>query len=389
MPGRMKIMTSLLVVASLGATARADFVVGVPPPVTFTPKARVDHAVAAYAGANAFQGAVVVVMDHGTMRQYFYGSRDAVGTPFDHTTAVEIGSNTKTFTATALAYVDHYGIMDKDSYVHTWAAINAGSPPHAATLMDLADHHSGLPRSSGDPTLPGFPGPYLTEDMLMASLNHCASWSSPCVAPGQGLYSNYAYQVLGNIMSHYLGYPTWSAMNTSLITDPLGMSRTCVHGDGCNSGFNANHAHPFSSSGAELPINPSDPIGAPAGSLWSTADDMATWLKFNLGEATTSSSWPLDALRPELRTRPAGLNTGFAWNFKSVTFSDGTSSTVRWKNGRLQGLVSYIGLADSRDTAVFVFVNRDPVASTSDPDDDGSGTVVDDQLGQPILQQFP
>jgi hypothetical protein len=114
---------------------------------------------------------------------------------------------------------------------------------------------------------------------------------------------------------------------------------------------------------------------------------MTTWLRYNLGEQTTANSGPLDVLRPELRTHPAGA-TGFAWSSTQLTFSDGTSSTIRGKNGRLQGLVSYLGIADTRDTAVFVFVNRDPVASTSDPDDEGPAGVVT-SLGQTILSQFP
>ena len=367
--------------------ARAD--IGLPTLPSLIPKARVDRVVAAYEATNAFHGAVVVVMDHGTMRQYFYGSRDVNGTPFDHATAVQIGSNTKTFTATALAYVDHYGIMDKDSPLHDWTGVSPLSPPYTATLLDLADHRSGLPRTSGDPTLPGFPGPYPTSDPLMASLNHCITWwADPCVAPGGFEYSNYAYEVLGNIISHYFGYPTWSKMNQDLITGPLAMTKTCVHGDGCNPGFDGNHADPFSASGTKLPINPSDPISAPAGGLWSTADDMGTWLRYNLGEATTQASGLIDVLRPELLTTRVG-NTGLAWNFKTLTFSDGVASKVRWKDGRLEGLVSYLGVADGRDTAVFVFVNRDPIAPTSDPNDEGPGAVLQRELGEPILEQFP
>jgi CubicO group peptidase (beta-lactamase class C family) len=331
-------------------------------------------------------GAVVVVIDHGTAYRFFYGTRDGVN-PFDTNTAVEIGSNTKTFAATALAYVDHYGIMDKDTKLTQWVSIASSSPARNATLMDLADHRSGLPRTSGDPTPPFQVGPYLTQDQLVASLSHCQSWSDPCVAPGNPLYSNYAYQILGNIIAHYLGYDTWSPMNHDLITEPLGMTHTCVHGDGCNPGFGANHATPFQADGTARQVPDTDFIAAPAGSLWSTATDMTTWLRYNLGEPTTANSGPLDVLRPELRTHPAG-STGFAWSSKQVTFSDGTSSTIRWKNGRLQGLVSYLGVADTRDTAVFVFVNRDPIPSTADPNDEGPAVPVT-ALGELILSEFP
>jgi CubicO group peptidase (beta-lactamase class C family) len=277
--------------------------------------------------------------------------------------------------------------MDKDTKLTHWVSIAAGSPARDATLLNLADHRSGLPRMTGDPPLPFLSVPYLTQDELIDSLSHCASWSEPCVAPGNPLYSNYAYQILGNIIAHYLGYSTWSPMNHDLITGPLGMTHTCVHGDGCNPGFGANHATPFAANGTALPVPEPDIIAAPAGSLWSTATDMTTWLRYNLGEPTTANSGPLDALRPELRTHPEG-STGFAWTSKQLAFSDGTSSTIRWKNGRVQGLVSWIGLADTRDTAVFVFVNRDPIPSTPDPDDAGVAVPVD-TLGESILGEFP
>src|SRR5262249_2467661 len=75
----------------------------------------------------------------------------------------------------------------------------------------------------------------------------------------------------------------------------------------------------------------------------------------------------------------------WSWQFSSLTFSDGTSSQVRYKLGRFAGFNSYIGLADDRDTGVFVFVNRDgcdPVAE--DPSD-----LLRDELGAPSLAAFP
>ena len=77
--------------------------------------------------------------------------------------------------------------------------------------------------------------------------------------------------------------------------------------------------------------------------------------------------------------------SGFGWKFSSLTFSDGTPSTVRWKLGRFTGFDSYIGLADDRDTGVFVFVNRDGV----DPSVDSPDDVLRDELGTKILAAFP
>ena len=55
------------------------------------------------------------------------------------------------------------------------------------------------------------------------------------------------------------------------------------------------------------------------------------------------------------------------------------------RGGRYLGLNSWIGLADSKQTAVFVFVNRDG----SDPAIEDPSDVLRTDLGEPLLEQFP
>jgi hypothetical protein len=87
---------------------------------------------------------------------------------------------------------------------------------------------------------------------------------------------------------------------------------------------------------------------------------------------------------PELRKKlPSG--SGYSWKFRNVVFSDGHPYPVRWKLGRYHGFNSYIGIADTRGTAVFVFVNRDG----SDPAIEDPSDVLRDELGEKILGMFP
>jgi hypothetical protein len=114
---------------------------------------------------------------------------------------------------------------------------------------------------------------------------------------------------------------------------------------------------------------------------------MSTWMLYNLGNiapTTDPRTQVLDGVLPLVQSKLHG-NAGFGWKFSSLTFSDGTTSQVRWKLGRYAGLNSYVGLADDRDTGVFVFVNRDGVDPAVDSPDD----VLRDELGEEILAAFP
>ena len=368
--------------AALAGTAHADFTVTTPPQVTLTPQKRVDNAIDAFKATRKFKGAVVVVIDHGVMRRFYYGTRDSMGNTFNSSTPIAIASNTKTFVGTTLAIFDKYSSsIKRTTKIGTlvWS-VNQSSPPYNATLGDLADYWSGLPRDM--PTAP------TTRSGLYQSLNQCASWNPACVAPeGTPGYSNYGFYVLGNILAGQQGYAKWSDFNKHYVTEPLGMDETCTRSDSCHPNFSATHAEPFDDNGNEVSLPPINDITAPGGALWSTANDMGMWMLYNLGNIAATSdvrTQQLDAVLPAVQSPLHGA-AGFGWKFSSLAFSDGTSSTVRWKLGRYTGFDSYIGLSDDRDTGVFVFLNRDPVdPMVSSPDD-----VLRDELATKILAQFP
>jgi CubicO group peptidase (beta-lactamase class C family) len=362
-----KLLSSAVLASMLFASAaRAD------------PTTIVTNKINAYKANRAFMGAVVVVIDHGSYYWYNYGWRSNTD-GISITTPVAIASNTKTFVGTSLALSDKYTSITKDMELDQLVSVATTSPVRHATLEDLVSYWSGLPRD--------IQGTVNTRGELYNTLSTCKNWTDPCFAPEtQNLYSNYGFAVLGNILADYAGYATWSGLNAAQITGPLGMTKTCARGDGCHPNFATSHAHAFDFSGNDIALPDYDDVTAPGGGLWSTAEDMATWLKYQLGQIPGSSPelTKLDAVLPALRTRlPSG--SGYAWQFKTLTFADGSTSKVRWKLGRYKGLNSYIGLADNKQTAVFVFVNRDG----SDPAIEDPSDVLRDELGEKILQQFP
>ncbi len=363
----MKHLVSSLAVAALATS-----------PAAADPTTIVTSKINDYAATRAFMGAVVVVVDHGYYYWYNYGWRSTTD-GISISTPVAIASNTKTFVGTSLALTDQYTATSKDTQLHSLVSITAGSPPYHATLADLVSYYAGLPRDL--PTQP------TTASGLFHTLSTCSTFADPCFAPEtQNLYSNYGFEVLGNILAQVWGYSTWSDLNTAQILAPLGMTKTCARGDGCHPSFATSHAHAFDYWGNEVSLPDYSDVSAPEGGLWSTAQDMAIWLRYQLGliPATTPELVQLDAVLPALRTKlPSG--SGYSWQFKNLTFADGSSAKVRWKLGRYQGLNSYIGLADGKQTAVFVFVNRDG----SDPSVEDPSDVLRDELGEKILEQFP
>jgi len=324
----------------------------------------VTNKINAYKANRAFMGAVVVVVQGGNYWWFNYGWKDSLN-GISITTPIAIASNSKTFVAST----------ELDA---AFSSLTHTVPGHA-TLIDLVSYFSGLPRE-----LPSQPS-----DMtgLIDTMNVCQTFADPCFAPEtQNVYSNYGFEVLGNILSWYSSYSTWSDMNAAEITGPLGMAKTCARGDGCHPNFATSHAHAFDFAGNDIALPAFSDLSAPEGGLWSTAEDMAVWLRYQLGLIASSSPaiTKLNAVLPTLRQKlPSG--SGWSWQIKQLTFNDGTSSRVRWKLGRFEGLNSYIGLADDRQTGVFVFVNRDG----SNPAIEDPSDVLRDELGEKLLEAFP
>src|SRR5438270_387134 len=121
-------------------------------------------------------------------------------------TLFQIGSITKTFTATLLALRVHQGAVRLSDPIGRYISAVAGGAilPRSITLLDMADHYSGLPRSTP-----------LANALALHSVNEYFSAAARCVATpgctvgrpgGQYVYSNFAYGILGQALGRRDGY---------------------------------------------------------------------------------------------------------------------------------------------------------------------------------------
>jgi CubicO group peptidase (beta-lactamase class C family) len=178
-----------------------------------------------------------------------------------------IGSITKTFTAVLVHQLRDEGVLDLDDPLDRWLPDSR----HArVTLRRLLAHVSGLQRELGDmwATLE-----VPTRDDLLAGFE-----AAEQVLPSRGghHYSNLAFAILGEVVGRATS-STWAEQLEHRLLQPLGMTRTTLHPTGPRAtGY---LVEPYADA---IRPEPDSDLGstAPAGQLWSTAEDLARWAAF-------------------------------------------------------------------------------------------------------------
>ena len=201
------------------------------------------------------------------------GGRGRVGGETPGTdTQYRLGSITKTLVATAVMRLRDEGRLDLNDPLEKHVP---GTPFGSATVAQLLSHTSGLTAESPGQWWERTPG--ADWDALVGSLDAGSAKHRP---GAKFHYSNLGYGVLGELIARHRG-KSWLAVLEAEVLGPLGMSRTTPHPVGAHAdGF---AVHPFAD--VLLP-EPSPDAGAmaPAGQLWSTANDLGRWTAFLGGE---------------------------------------------------------------------------------------------------------
>lgn len=179
-----------------------------------------------------------------------------------------IGSITKTMTAVLIMQLRDRGLLDLDDPLE---AHLPGTPVGAVTLRQLLGHAGGLQREPEGQWWERADGADLTT--LLAGLTPGKLSHPPHRAYH---YSNLAYGLLGAVAEALTGRG-WAELLTERVLEPLGMTRTTyLEQEPYATGY---VVHPWHETLREEPRTDTGAM-APAGQLWSTAEDLARWAAF-------------------------------------------------------------------------------------------------------------
>lgn len=318
-------------------------------PVPTVP-ANVASAIQARLDADQYSALVVVLVDGDQAAIYPFGKLGNGKAPAADT-VFEIGSVTKTLTATLLADQVQRGKVTLDAPV---SSLLPGFRLPARdgkgiTLENLATQHSGLPRLPSNLALsPDKTDPYATYGATQLK-QFLATYALPAEPGAHYEYSNTGFALLGHALGQKAG-PGYAAVLKSRIIDLLRMRDTVLAPEKVRPGKLADG---HDSQGRPVP-HWHFQVMAPTGGVLSSARDMQRYLQANMGVLKTPLHAAMQlAQQPRADTALPGQRIGLAWMTQRTRDGD-----VVWHNGMTGGFASFIGFTRDRKRGVVVLGNR-------------------------------
>jgi CubicO group peptidase (beta-lactamase class C family) len=230
---------------------------------------------------------VAIVKDGKVLLAKGYGARRMGDrAPVDARTRFGIASNTKLFTATALALLVEEGKIEWDKPVIDYLPAFAMSDPYVTrelTVRDLLVHRSGLGLGAGD--LLWWPPSTYNRKEIARRIRYIPLTTSFRSAYA---YDNVLYLVAGEVIEAVSGR-TWEEFVRNRILAKVGMTDTDVRHSGATAQGNVAGTH------AEVndTVRPVAPFASdntnPAGGIMSGAADMAKWMIVQLDSGRVSA----------------------------------------------------------------------------------------------------
>lgn len=188
-----------------------------------------------------------------------------------------IASSTKSMTALAALMLRERGQLDFNRSLKEWfpdIAFDPAVPADRITLKHLLSHTAGIDNEAVGIRL-AYTGQHDRKTLETLLAQTTVNEKHPL---GQFDYTNLGYNITAMIIQRATG-KTWKEQADTLIFKPLAMNNTSAHylpGDA------ATHARPYRDS-ERLALEKHSAILHAAGGIWSTSNDMARWLQFQLG----------------------------------------------------------------------------------------------------------
>ena len=312
--------------------------------------------------------AVAVVKDDKVVFAKGFGVRHVEdGGKVDADTLFAIGSNTKAFTATALGLLVQEGKIAWDDPVLKYLPDFQMHDPvvtRKITIRDLLCHRGGLRTFEGDLTT--FGSIYDRAEAIRR-----IRFLEPAYDFRAGFgYSNSMFLVAGEIIPRVTG-ASWDEFIEQRFFGPLGMSRSNTTLRELEAATNVATPHGFDN-GKVVPI-PHDSVDnmAPAGSINSSANDMARWLLLQTGNGSyggqqivdpaviAETRKPHNLLQVDDRAKKLNPSTHFSAYGLGWGLSDYEGRLVVSHGGGLNGMISHVAFLPEEHLGVAVMTNFD------------------------------
>ncbi|RXZ36153.1 D-alanyl-D-alanine-carboxypeptidase/endopeptidase AmpH [Oxalobacteraceae bacterium CAVE-383] len=314
--------------------------------------------------ASGASGMVTAVVRGDTLLIQSYGETEqGNGQRPNANSLLRVGSMSKVLASELMVKLAKEGRLKLTDPLQKYAPHGAQVPQISRytpiTLLSLATHTSGLPRSASGKA-PEHAAPFTWPD-------HAARWhwlhrQMPILVPGtHARYSNVAYDLLADAISTAGGKP-YAQLLREKITIPLGMHDTTLTPTAEQCG------RLMVGAGID-PAGPCTDTRATGGSggVYSTANDMGLWMQHLLGisqaapAAQRAVCQAIYVQRQELASiegldlagRASGL--GLGWVLLAATDH---SPAILQKTGGGGGFMSYMALVPGHKLGVFVAISK-------------------------------
>ncbi|CAI0726299.1 class C beta-lactamase [Serratia quinivorans] len=326
-------------------------------------------------------GMAIAVSVDGKQQFYDYGvASKQTGKPITNQTLFEVGSLSKTFTATLAAYAQNEGKLSFAEPASHYLPELRGSAFDRVSLLNLATHTSGLPLF--------VPDEVTNDAQLMA---YYKNWQPPHAVGSYRVYSNLGIGILGMITAKSLNQPFALAMEKQLLP-ALGMNHSYVNVPAAQMD---NYAQGYNKKDQPVRVTPG-PLDAESYGIKSNAEDLIRYLEANMQVAKVGDKWRKALAATHTGYYRAGVFTqdlmweSYAYPEKLTTLTEGNNAGMimngapataitppkqdqgaAWynKTGSTGGFSTYAVFIPSKKIAVVMLANKwfpndDRVAAT-------------------------
>ncbi|AVE04104.1 class C beta-lactamase [Pseudomonas palleroniana] len=331
----------------------------------------VDSSVQPLMQQQGIAGVSVAVVNKDQVQYFNYGlaSRETQK-PVTEDTLFEVGSVSKTFTATLGGYAQATGKLKLSDKASEHLSALTGSAFDGISLLQLATYTAGgLPLQFPD-----------AADSAATMLNYFQHWK-PTYAPGtQRLYSNPSIGLFGYLTAQSLGQPFNAAMEKTLLPK-LGLKNTYVSVPAARAG---DYAQGYDSAQKPVRVGPGA-LDSEAYGIKTSSQDLARYVIANLHPQTLGK--PLQQAIATTQTgyyTVNGMTQGLGWESYPYPITlqaliDGNSTPmamephkVQWlstprvqpanvlfnKTGSTRGFGAYVAYVPSKDIGVVILANK-------------------------------